>query len=580
MSGSDFLNEMSFNEPYINHKAAMHTSPWYTQSQTFSPRRLKDLFRWCEFLYFNSAHIYAALRKFGEYPITTITYETENKALKEKHKYLLEKSVRAREILIAMTLDKYVYGNAFISMYQPFIRYLKCPSCSTLTNIQNLDYKFNYRKLTFAYFCANCSKQVVADEEHVEDRKLTLGKKINFIRWDPKLMDIDFNEVNDYSVYYYTIPRNMVLRVQNGHKTLIDSLPWGFLKAIQNNRQFRFNEGAIFHMKMVGPAGVGKQWGLPPLLTTLPMFYYTQVLRKANEAIALDHTVPFRVIHPAQSSNVADPVSTISLQEWKDRMKDEMRQWRRDPLHIMFAPIPVGVTQIGGQGRALLTLGEVQEAEKGIVAALGIPMEFLYGGLTQSGMEATLRLIENQLATHIGDIKDLLQWIDDSCAKFLGWQKIEVDMVPFKMVDDTVKKGMILQLYSMGQQTGTKIISDTTMAELNDIDLVKEEDRIRQETLDSVRRQQELQIEIQKLQNNSKIQSQQQAVSGTPYNQQEVIAKADEIVQQLLQMDYGARKSQLHSLQVEDYILYSVVVQRLESANTGQQGQMTAEAGA
>jgi hypothetical protein len=303
-------------------------------------------------------------------------------------------------------------------------------------------------------------------------------------------------------------------------------------------------------------------------------------LRKANEAIALDHTVPFRVIHPAQSSNVADPVSTISLQEWKDRMKDEMRQWRRDPLHIMFAPIPVGVTQIGGQGRALLTLGEVQEAEKGIVAALGIPMEFLYGGLTQSGMEATLRLIENQLATHIGDIKDLLQWIDDSCSKFLGWEKIEVDMVPFKMVDDTVKKGMILQLYSMGQQTGTKIISDTTMAELNDIDLVKEEDRIRQETLDSVRRQQELQIDIQKLQNNSKIQSQQQAVSGTPYNQQEVIAKADEIVQQLLQMDYGARKSQLHSLQVEDYILYSVVVQRLESANTGQQGQMTAEAGA
>jgi len=571
MSGDDFTNEMSFNEPYINYKAAMHTSPWYTQSQTFSPRRLKDLFRWCEFLYYNSTHIYAALRKFGEYPITEFTYETENNALRDKHQYLLEKSVRAREILTLVTLDKYVYGNAFISMYQPFIRYLKCPHCNTLTNIQNIDYKFNYRKLSFGYGCANCSTYVVATEENIEDRKVTLGKKINFIRWDPKLMDIDFNEINEYSVYYYSIPKSMVLRVQNGHKTLIDSLPLGFLKAIQNNRQFRFNDGAIFHMKMGGPAGVGKQWGLPPLLSTLPMFYYTQVLRKANEAIALDHTVPFRVLHPAQASNVADPVSTISLQEWKDRMKDELRQWRRDPLHMMFAPIPVGVTQIGGQGRALLTLGEVQEAEKGIVAALGIPMEFLYGGLTRGGMEATLRLIENQLATHIADMKDLLQWIDDSCAKFLGWQKIKVDMVPFKLVDDITTKSMIFQLYSMGLQSGTKIISDTTIAELHGLDLKKEEDRIRQETLNAVRSQQEMQIEIQKLQNNSKVQSQQQAVQGgTPYNQQQVISQADDLVQQLMQMDYGTKKSQLHALQVEDFVLYSVVIQRLEEATKSQ----------
>jgi len=458
-------------------------------------------------------------------------------------------------------------------MYQPFIRFLKCMHCGSLTNIRNMDYTFNYSNLTFSYKCPNCNKQSVTDEQHIEDRKSAYGKHINFIRWDPKMMDIDHNPMTGESVYYYTIPPDVTRRVHHGHKTLIDTLPMGFLRAIKKNEQFKFAPGAVFHMKIGGPAGVDPQWGLPPLISVLQLFHYTAILRKANEAIALDHLVPFRVLHPAQASGVADPVTTINLENWKNNLKSNFKQWRRDPLHMMFAPIPVGVTQVGGQGRALLTLGEVQEAEKSIVAALGIPIEFLYGGLTKSGMEATLRLIENQLATHISDLKDLLQWIDNSCAKFLGWSEIEVDMVPFKMVDDDNKKNMIMQLYMLGKQSGDQIISDGTIAELNDIDLAKEEDRIKQEQLDTVRRQQELQIEIDKIQNNQATQIQQQSASGTPYNQQSIIQKADEYVQQLLQMDEGMRRSALNAMQVEDYVLYSVVIQRLEHATTTQSGQ-------
>jgi hypothetical protein len=408
-------------------KGGSHPSPYFTYSQVYSPKRLKELFKWCEFLFYNSAQIYAALRKFGEYPIADFNYETTNQALKSKHKFLLENVIRGRELLIKSTLDKYVYGNCFMSMYQPFIRYLKCPHCKVLTNIQNVKYKFNVKNLSFAYRCLACNQQVIANEKHIEDRKLLLSKKINFIRWDPKLMDIDHNRMTGDSTYYYTIPREDIQRVNNGHKSLIDSMPIGFLKAIKEEKQFRFAPDAIFHMKVGGPAGINPQWGLPPLISALHLFHYAQILRKANEAIALDHLVPFRVLHPAQSSNNADPLTTISLERWMTEMQTHVKLQRKDPLHMMFAPIPVGVTQIGGQGRALLTLGEQQEAEKNIVAALGIPMEFLYGGLTKSGMEATLRMIENQLQTHINDLKDLIQWVDDSCAKFLGRRHQEAD---------------------------------------------------------------------------------------------------------------------------------------------------------
>jgi hypothetical protein len=315
---------------------------------------------------------------------------------------------------------------------------------------------------------------------------------------------------------------------------------------------------------------------LPPLISTLQLFHYSAILRKANEAIALDHLVPYRILHPAQASGNADPVVQISLSKWKDEMSTHLKQFRRDPLHIMYAPIPIGMVQLGGQGRALLTLGEVQEAEKNIVAALGIPIEFLYGGLTNSGMEATLRLIENQLETHVNDLLDLLQWADDKCAQFLGWEKIEVGMTKFRMVDDHDKQNSIMQLWLQGKQGGAPIISDQTIATMFDIDLKQEEENIKQEQLDAVRMQQKMQIEIRKLQDNMATRIQMEAQQGGPqaYNQQQIIAQADQLVQQLLNLDPGTRRSQLHQLQVEDLVMYAVVVQRLEQAQNINQQQV------
>jgi len=551
-----------------------HPSPYYQYTQQFTPRRLKELFKFCEYLFYNSPHIYAALRKFGEYPITETTYETTNTALKTRYEFLLTKSVRMRELLITATLDKYVYGNTFVSLYQPFIRYLKCPQCNTRTNIQHIKYKFNVRKLSFKFTCTHCNKSVTATKENVLDLKLMISRKLNFIRWDPKDMNIDYNPITSASTYYYTIPRSLVQQVNSGHKNLIDTLPLGFLEAISKNKKFKFAKDAIYHMKVGGPAGIVHQWGLPPLLSVLSKFHYTEILRKANEAIALDHLVPMRVIHPAQASSNSDPVLSMSLTNWMDNLKTNVAKWRRDPLHMMFAPVPLGMTQIGGQGRALLTLGEVQEAEKNIVAALGIPMEFLYGGLTGTGMEATLRLIENQLETHINDLLDLQQWAVDKAGKFLGWEAIRVGMTKFRIVDDANAKQVLMNLWLQGQQTGNAIISNQTIAEIYDIDITKEHNRIKQETLDKVRRDRALQAKIEDLQRDLAEQAKQEAratAQSSTYNPQQIIAQADQKLTEIMQTDPGTRKSLLHQLQLEDYVLYAVVIQRMEQMQTAKE---------
>lgn len=549
-----------------------HPNPMFDFLTGFVPRRLRDLFIWMEYLYYNSAQIFAALKKFSEYPITDIKYTTTNNAHKERIKNLHSRQLKMKNVLIQCGRDRWIYGNSFVSVYQPFVRFLKCPTCSTTTNIEHVDYKFDIKGLKFKYVCKECGKPVTGE---VTDKRLTDPTKINVIRWDPKQMDINYNPITGQSVYYYSVPKDMVDKIRKGDKHILNTTPMSFLKAVSKKKQYKFAPGQVYHMKVDPPAGIDQQWGFPPLTAAIKLFFYAAVLRKANEAIALDHIVPFRILHPAQSVSSGDPIQQISLSTLFDEVKTGVKRWRKDPLEIMMSPVPLGTTQLGGDGRALLTLGEVKEAEDGIIAAMGIPREFIYGGLSFTGSAITLRMLENQLLTYTYELNDLLQWVTDKSCAVLGYKTIPCELTEFKLIDDVQQKQLMLSL----NQGGAQMISNTTISELNSFDLKEERTRRKQEALDEVRFQHEVEIETRKLQNSLSQQVQNQAMmsqgAGLSYDQQQVISQADQLVQQLLEMDYGGRKSFLHSLQTEDFVMYSVVIQRLELAQqqTKQQPQ-------
>jgi hypothetical protein len=543
-----------------------HGSPLFDFLTAFAPRKLKDLFRLCEYLYFNCSQIYAALQKFCTYPITEIVYKSTNEALKEKWKKLHDKTLKTKRRLYQAAIDKFVYGNFFASLYTPFVRFLKCPRCSNVVNITAIDYKYKPKKLVFSYACPSCKADV---DGEIIDRRITRADKVAIIRWDPKLIDIDYNPITEHSEYYWTIPKEIKERVIKGNTHLLNTLPVEFLKAIRDDKIFKFAEGQIFHMKMDAPAGIEAQWGFPPLASTIKLFFYAAVLRKANEAIALDYVVPFRIISPKQSSSNGDPVQAISLNRWAGEMKTNIKRWRRDPLHIMWSPIPAEITHLGGQARALMTLGEVQAAEDNIIAALGLPKEFIYGGFSAMGSGIQLRVLENQLLHQTSDLDDFLQWMTDKMAKMLGWPSIETELAPFKFIDDVQQKTLLLGINSSDPEGPW--ISRTTLGEAFDIDPAEERKKREQEQLDEVRSQQKLQVEIQKLQNNLASQVQAQSAmgqQGLQYDQQAVIAQADEVVQQLMGLDPGSRRSQLHALQIEDYVMYSVVNSRMHDEQT------------
>lgn len=561
-------------DPFSNVRGASHPNPLFDYLTGFTPRKLKDLIKLAEYIGFNSAHIYGTVRKFGEYPITRLVYETDSEASRKQHEDIFDKHLRLKGFDTLVSFDVWLTGNSFTSVYEPIKRDLQCPHCGTREAAKAARYSFNLDRLEFRHDCRNETCRKVGVLSKVIDEPLRDPSKIKLIRWDPKLIDIDANPITGECVYYYTIPRALIADVRAGNRTKIDHMPMEILSAMKEKKLFRFAEGAIYHMKMPGPAGVESQWGYPPITAAIKLFMFAAVLRRANEAIAMEHITPFRVMHPLTGSGQGDPLTTLNLQRWRQELEQNYKVFRRDPLRMMFSPIPVGVQNVGGDGRALLTLGELQEAEKDIVLSLGVPLEFLTGGFGQARGEVTLRMVENQLRTHIENINGLNQWIEERVATFLKIETIPMKLADFKMIDDDGAKQIKLQLWSQG------VMSNTTMAEEVDADLSHERKQKHQEALEDARSQAQTQLAIQKEQSSLSLRSQQTAVQnsgGVSYDPQQIMAQNQPIADQLMAMPPSQRKSQLDDIQKSDLVSYLMVRYLLEQADQAQTADLKAQ---
>ena len=551
--------EFSTGSP-INQLTTGHPNPLFNYLTGFIPRKLKDLFRWSEFLSVQSAHIYAIIKKFGEYPITKLQYKSVSDGERTLRQELYEKHLNLRGFCTLVSFDKFVYGNAFVSFYRPFKRFLKCKHCRHPVAIKKVNYRFNLENLLFTYKCPECS---VVTSSNAIDEKLRDPSKLRLIRWDPKLIDIDFNRISGDTRYYYTIPRSDVAAVRNNAKIMIDTMPIEWLEAMRDDRIFEFAPGEIYHLRMPGPSGVESQWGLPPIIAAIHMFLFTATLRKANEAIALEYITPFRILFPEQSSSNGDPTVSLNQSFWREQVQENYRRFRKDPLHIMLAPTPIGYKAIGGEGRTLLTIAEIQEAEKNIALSMGVPLEFIMGGLGQIRGEVTLRMIENQLQTHVDDLNGMIQWTENTTSEFFNRTPIEVALTPFKMLDDDDRKNMLFQLWTAGK------LSTTTMSQSLDVDPERERKQMQEEQVAEMRSQIQTQQDISKIQNSLSAQAISQAQTagsgGINYNDpQAALAAADQKVQEFLSMDSGTRRSQLDALESEDPVMGALVARRLE----------------
>jgi hypothetical protein len=107
---------------------------------------------------------------------------------------------------------------------------------------------------------------------------------------------------------------------------------------------------------------------------------------------------------------------------------------------------------------------------------MGVPEEFIFGGLTYTGSNVSMRMLENMFIGYRLDHENMLNnFVIRRIADFMEWPVVNAHMKRFKMADDLQRMGFLFQL-NQAQK-----ISDQTLLQECDQDPAVEEERKRRE---------------------------------------------------------------------------------------------------
>ena len=442
---------------YGRNQGMRYPSPFFDVASQYLPDNMLDLLKWCRFYFLTNPIINVAVSKLAEYPVTGLVYETEDEDLRTRYRDI-EKNLGLRKFEVEVGLDYFGYGNAFVSIYTPFNRWLRCTSCGRRHLAKDSRSRYKWKNFKFVLTCAKCSHVGPAEVIDTVERRL---RGVRLVRWNPENMVLRHNDVTGVTKYFYKIPTAIRNDVTMGDRDAIETLPLEFLEAIEKNRFLLFHPDGMYHLKRPTLAQRDQGWGTPLIYPLLRDAFYLQVMKKAQESLLMEHVVPLRVIFPGQSGVPEGGVfDTMNLGVWRSRIETELGTWRRDPNYIPILPIPVGYQQLGASAKALILHQEFRLHAEQMLAGAGIPVEFVFGGLQWSGTNTSLRALENMFTGYNRQREGLIvDFILGRIADFMRWPKINARFERFKMADDLQRSMFYFQLNQANK------LSDRRLAE-------------------------------------------------------------------------------------------------------------------
>lgn len=458
---------MSTNGSTVQFDRHTYEDPFLDMASTKLPKSFKKLLELCQIFAMTHPQISPIIQRLAEYPITSLTYKSKDEEAKRQHKELFEKHLRILEKMVEWGLDYHAYGNCFVSISFPFVRLYQCMTCKDV--LQASKFKYTYRGGRFEGVCHRCrgERQFKPIDQYVRNQR-----EINVFRIEPQLVTPKYNRVTGKYKYYYSIPPDTARAVSVGDRDVIDGTPVEYLECIRLKRKMVLER--VFHFKRPTLSGRDMQWGFPLVLPALKDAYLNQIYKKADEAVALEHSVPLRILYPEPRTQ--DPMQKLALGNFRRFMSRNIRYWRRDKNAIITAPMPIGVTNIGGDGQAYSTIQARIKVVDEIMGAMMVTRGFVMGGENWSSASISQRVMENSFLNYLRRLDGCLQWVRDEIAAFLNLPKCGVAMKPFKKVDDVQMLQLILQL-----AREKRVSWDEALSRM-DLDATRELEVIRRET--------------------------------------------------------------------------------------------------
>jgi len=473
-----------------------YPSPFFDIAHTYLPITIKSMLRWCRYYFLTNPIINATVTKLAEYPITEIMIDHPEKRVADKWKEYFEDHLNYRAFQIECGLDYHTYGNCLSSLSFPFKKYLTCAQCGFQAEAKRIRPHWVFTNYEYRLSCPKCGNLGTA---RARDVYLKSEDGVQVMRWNPEDVEITYSALTGEHTYFYNIPASVRNDVIIGKKDAVEQVPEVFIQALRQQKGVVFSKDLFFHLRRPTLADQDRGWGIPLLLPCLKDTFYLQIMKKAQEAILLEHIVPLRTISPQAGSGTSDPYTTINLVDWRDHVATEIARWRMDPNYIPILPLPISSQTIGGDGRALLLIQEMQAISENLINGMQVPLEFIKGGLSYAGTNVSMRMLENQFIIYLSRHKRQAQWVMRSVADYLGWPLASIRFKPFKMADDIQRKAFLFQLNQANK------VSETTLLADSDLDQDRENQIMERETAQRIRATEKQQLATAELQGRQQV---------------------------------------------------------------------------
>jgi len=445
-----------------NIQGVNYPSPFFDIAHTYLPVTVKQLFKWCRYYFLTNPLINATVFKLSEYPVTDIIIDHEDPEVKKRWTEYFQDHLRYRSFQVESGLDFHAYGNGYVSLGFPFKKFLFCNACNFRDEASKIRANWIFTNFNFRLTCPRCGRVGDATPKDVYYKN---ASGIKTIRWNPEDVEVRYNDMTGDYTYFYDIPAIIRNDIVIGRKDVVDGIPQVFIQAMREQKGVIFSKDNFFHMRRPTLAGQDRGVGVPLLLPVLKDTFYLQIMKKAQEAILVEHIVPLRVIFPQAGSGSSDPYTTINLIDWRDQIAQEIARWRTDNNYIPILPLPIGNQTIGGDGRALLLTQEIVTWSEQILNGMGVPLEFIKGGMSYAGTNVSMRMLENMFIGYLQRQRDLARFIMRQVSSFLGWPLANIRFKPFKMADDLQRKAFNFQLNAAGKISDTTLLADSDMSQ-------------------------------------------------------------------------------------------------------------------
>lgn len=400
-----------------------------------------------------------AYNRVAAYFVTKVDVEGDlGEDERDDQKTYLNDDLYINSFLVEHGLNGLVYGVRYMTVTKPFTRYLVCPRCSA--NFRFMEFAENDHVHEFRWDgkfngrCAACDYSGDFGTPHdVEDESRPLILK----SWNPHDMRIVYNGATDQAAAFdWVIPTDFRSEVMGGlNRFVLADTPWPWLQAASQNRNVQFSPDFMKYWREPALAGLRfRGVGVPRAIVNLRRLYYTQILLRMNEVLAMGHVVPMRVISPANTAGrggeETDILRTSYLGDARSNVARITALHRIDPNSIHYSPVPLQMQALGADARNLIPADLLNQAIEMELNASGIPVDMFKMSMQANVAPVGLRLFARYWSPFVDGLNADLAHLARRVQYLKRWETAKYKLAEVEVVDDIERKQIELQMAQAG----------------------------------------------------------------------------------------------------------------------------------